>query len=349
MSVLDIFEREMDSLKDASSLFGANLFLVEDRLLSLLAVMLSGDLKFVPHARFYYQSETTLTSLFSQRRRWNNGGAAAHIEAVRLIYRFRDYRSLTFKLVAGAQSVAQFGSDFALGCITPALQFHTVMACIESLATDEVMSLSSAVLKHEAIIEMSVAAVLFAFMLVHYFSGSGASGLLATVTTACLAASIGCVLFMFMALVACLGSFCPTPHSSGRILMTIAIMSSLNYLSFLAHSLIHRDLESIALVATHLPACLFWQAYGWFTTLHASLLHAISWGNRPDDTKARNGMRWKSGVLATVVFVLNFLAIVLRNHTAELMTCVYVILAGPNVLMQLMALPLRVLAPKDSS
>lgn len=348
MSVLDIFEREMHSLRDTSSLFGANLFLVEDRLLSLLAVMLSGDLKFVPDARFYYQPETTLASLFSQRRRWNNGTAVAQIETIRLLYRFWSSRNLAFKLAAGAHSVAQFSSDFVWGCIAPAVQFHTVIACIEFLGTLQQMSTSVITLDHEAIAEVSVVTGLLALIIASYLSGGGVSGLLIIVTAVSLAASIGCVVFIFMGLVGCLAS-CSISLSSSGILMAIAFINTLNYLSFLAHSLMHRDLESIKIVFTHLPACLFWQAYGWFTALHASLLHAISWGNRPDQTIARNWMRCKSAVIATLIFMINAFAILFRKHTAQLLAYMYVIAVGPMVLMKLTSLPLSILARKDTS
>merc|ERR1712023_2702 len=148
---------------------------------------------------------------------------------------------------------------------------------------------------------------------------------------------------MVKELLACFGASCTTTQSSVGILLMIAFVNTFNYLGFLAHSVITRDLESIVLVLTHLPACLFWQAYGWFVTLHTSLLHAISWGNRPDDTAARNGMRCKSAVLGMLVFAANALAIVHRKQAAQLLPYVYVVLAGPNVLMQLMAVPLRLM------
>lgn len=345
-SVLDIFEGEMDSLKSTLSLFGANLFLVEDRLLCLLAVMLSGDMKFIPDAVFYYRSEKTLSSLFSQRRRWNNGTAVAHIETLRLIYRFWDTRSLTLKLVAGGQCLAQLGSDVALACITPAVQCHTLMACVEMLAREESILPWQGILDYEQITNAALVAALFMLMMLHRFSGNLLSGLLVSVTVACIAVSVACVSFVLMTLPSCLGTCCPTKASSAFILMAIVATNFLHYFCFVVHSLIGRDTESISLVFKHLPACLFWHAYGWFVTFHASVFHLISWGNRPDDTKARNGMCRSSLALAMCIFFVNASAIVLRRQFAQLLPYVYLSLAGPIVLTQLAAIPLRALVPK---
>jgi hypothetical protein len=211
------------------------------------------------------------------------------------------------------------------------------------------MSTPVTTLEHEAIAQMSVVTGLFAVMLAHFLSGSGVPGLLIIVTTVCLAASIGCVVFIFMGLVECWNVSCPLSHSSSGILLAIALINILSYLSFLAHSLIHRDLESIALVFTHLPACLFWQVYGWFTTFHASLLHAITWGNRPDQTVSRKWMRCKSAAIATLIFMMNAFAIGFGKHAAQLLPYLYVIVVGPTVVMQLMSLLLRILAREDTS
>ena len=73
----------------------------------------------------------------------------------------------------------------------------------------------------------------------------------------------------------------------------------------------NHDLTSLRNFSRHfvLYSMLWVTLRGWFMAAHTSMLHVLSWGNRPDRDDVEGDMRRKSLVWMVVVLLLNALAI----------------------------------------
>ncbi len=132
------FDEIMNESKQSDELLKANIRLAEDRLLTLAALAFSArrenvQLNWVPGAVFYYQAEPTFTALFSQRRRWNNGTLACHMDVLINLRRYTRNRSAKF--TACLWGYAMMESVAAIcGVFAPGITFGIVVVALKDFS-----------------------------------------------------------------------------------------------------------------------------------------------------------------------------------------------------------------------
>ena len=325
----------------------ANIRLAEDRLLTLAALAFSTrhanvQLNWVPGAIFYYQAEPTFEALFSQRRRWNNGTLACHMEVLTNIGRYTRSRSTRFTaclwLYAFMESLAAICGVFA-----PGITFGVVVVAIKDSSElwTPVQPFVGFLLGHQVFLafyaSMCVAPLpphtrvvpilgtcpphsprrylgfLAWFILAHRRAGKPLPQMLMFVAcgNVILTAFVTLIRIAWLVYVSLSGQHVLTGGSNGSLL----VMAWGSWLTLMVCYTIlcvrNRDLASLYNFARHfvLYSMLWVTLRGWFMAAHTSMLHVLSWGNRPDRDSIEGDMRRKSLGWVLVVLLLNGLAV----------------------------------------
>jgi cellulose synthase/poly-beta-1,6-N-acetylglucosamine synthase-like glycosyltransferase len=121
-------------------LLKANLKLAEDRIISHLSVICSGQYSHYVDAVFYFEAELEWNKLLAQRRRWSNGTFAGHgyvmSEFPRVLSStFNPLFKLAFTCMVAVQWSAHFISLLAVSTFGISFVSHVGLVCNDTLGS----------------------------------------------------------------------------------------------------------------------------------------------------------------------------------------------------------------------
>lgn len=334
-SAVTSFDSIMTASKQSPDLIRANMRLNEDRVLTLAAIVFSArhnsvTLNWVPDATYFYLAETSLSDLFSQRRRWNNGTLACHVDVLRNIRFYSENRSLLFAIVLWLYAFMEVIAA-SCGALAPGIVFGAALITLYDLGNlwEPVRPFTRFLLRHQIFIAFGFMVTFVAFVLSHRESRRPHPRLLRFVAlgVAFVSAYIVLVRTFWLVLLMATGNWLQTyigiaytddvgiildeGSSNGILLITAWGSWGLLLTCYVLLSVKNRDYWSpLRFTKDFVLFSLLWMTLrGWFVSAHYSMLHVLTWGNRPDKDDLGKTIRLKSLVWTALILTMNLIAV----------------------------------------
>ena len=366
--------------KRSNAIFHANMRHAEDMLLTLAALSFSAQhattIQWVPGAVMYYQAEPSLTSLFNQRRRWNNSAMACHLHVLQNRRLYTSLRSAGFTFCMTFLAYCNV-LVWPLVLVQPGILFGFSMISLADIGDmwPQTQPAVRAVFDRIWLMSGVYMFVLSSFVVIHYVRRKPQHWCLRAASVYSIMGNTFIYVTLFLHLsVELLHLVVPATESfakdldgldldpnAGHFICEVVLCPTTSVIAgpmafavlgfrmvlvgaFLLVCVKLRDTTSPGILARNMATYLIFSAtyYPWMFIAHASMYHVLTWGNRPDRDISARSMNIQSFFLMMGVLILN--AVVVFGFASyglrfEAPLAVVSLLAGaPLLIMPLMAL-----------